>query len=88
MKVQAAAISVQGSQFAVVLVGPDLLKNSWEADLTIDRLQPTFGGVPVILMAEKDDGTPTYYGDGALVGSLEDIPLDKMPWKEYTVSGT
>ncbi|WP_455212176.1 hypothetical protein [Kaarinaea lacus] len=83
MKVQAAAISLQGHQFAVVLAQLDLIHNSGEADLAIDTLQPKFGGVPVVLMAQKEDGTPVYYGDQDLVQSLEDLPVDEMPWKEY-----
>jgi len=83
VNVQAAAISLQGRNFAVVLAQLDLIHNSGEADLAIDTLQPKFGGVPVVLMAQKEDGTPVYYGDQDLVRSLEDLPVDKMPWKEY-----
>lgn len=83
MKVQAAAISLLGRKFAVVLAQLDLIHNSGEADMAIDTLQPKFGGVPVVLMAQKEDGTPVYYGDQDLVRSLEDLPIDKMPWKEY-----
>ena len=83
MNVQAAAISLQGQNFAVVLAQLDLIHNPGEADLAIDTLQPKFGGVPVILMAQKEDGTPVYYGEQDLVQLLEDLPVDKMPWKEY-----
>ena len=83
MNVQAAAISLQGKNFAVVLVQLELVHNHGEADMAIDTLQPKFGGVPVVLMAQKEDGTPVYYGDRDLVRSLEDVPVDKMPWKEY-----
>jgi hypothetical protein len=85
MNVQAAAISLQGVNFAVVLAGPDLLDNPGEADMTIDTLQPTFGGVPVILMAQNEQGSPRYYGDAAVVRLLADVPVDQMPWKEYKV---
>jgi hypothetical protein len=44
-----------------------------------------FGGVPVLLMAQNDKGSPTYYGDRDLVRSLADIPIERMPWKEYSV---
>ena len=85
MKVQAAAISLQGINFAVVVAGMDLVGNPGEADMTIDRLQPTFGGVPVILMGQNEEGSPTYYGDHDIVRLLADVPVDKMPWKEYAV---
>jgi hypothetical protein len=83
MKVQAAAISLLGHNFAVVVAQMDLIQNPGEADLAIDTLQPKFGGVPVVLMAQKDDGSPVYYGDRDLVKSLADLPVDEMPWKEY-----
>lgn len=83
MNVQAAAISLLGHNFAVVLAQMDLIQNPGEADLAIDTLQPKFGGVPVVLMAQKDDGSPVYYGDQDLVKLLEDLPVDKMPWKNY-----
>ena len=83
MKVQAAAISLRGHSFAVVLAQMELIQNPGEADLAIDTLQPKFGGVPVVLMAQKDDGSPVYYGEQDLVESLEDLPVEKMPWKEY-----
>jgi hypothetical protein len=83
MNIQAAAISIAGRQFVVALVNMDLIRTPGEADLAIDSLQPTFGGVPVVLMAQSENGSPNYYGDRDLVELLEDVPIDKMPWKEY-----
>jgi hypothetical protein len=85
MKVQAATISLQDANFAVVVVSEDLLKSPGEADMAIERFEPVFGGVPVLLMAQNDKGSPTYYGDRDLVRSLADIPIERMPWKEYSV---
>jgi hypothetical protein len=85
MKVQAAAISLQGHQFVVVVSRMTLVESPGEADMAIDDLQPYFGGVPVVLMAQKEDGSPSYYGDSRLVELLAGIPIDKMPWKEYAV---
>ena len=85
MKIQGAAISLQGVNFAVVVVDMDLVKNHGEADMAIESISPSFGGVPVVLMAQKEDSTPVYYGDEELVRSLADIPIDKMPWQEYSV---
>lgn len=83
--VQAAEISLQGHQFVVVLVPMPLVTSPGEADMAIDDLQPYFEGVPVVLMAQKEDGSPYYYGDSQLVDMLADIPIEKMPWKEYPV---
>ena len=85
MDVQAAAISLQNNNFVIVLVSMDMASNSGEADMAIDSLQPKFGGVPVILMAQRDDGSPVYYGDQGLVSALRDVPVDDMPWKSYSI---
>ncbi len=84
-KLLAAAVSVQGQQFVVVACPMTLLESSGEADMAIDDLRPYFGGVPVVLMAQREDGSVRYYGDGQLVDRLAGIPIDRMPWKEYAV---
>ena len=85
MKVQAAAISLQDVNFAVVVVSEDLLTRPGEADMAIERFEPVFGGVPVLLMAQNEKGSPIYYGDPDLVRSMADIPIERMPWKEYSL---
>ena len=81
--IQAAAISLAGFRFVVVAVSLDLVRSPGEADMAIETLTPKFGGVPVVLMAQNDEGSPTYYGDRTLVEMLADVPIDKMPWKAY-----
>lgn len=85
MEVQAAAISLQGVNFVVVLVKMDLVTHAGEGDMAIDSMQASFGGSPVVLMAQKEDSTPVYYGDESLVKSLQDVPVEKMPWKSYSI---
>lgn len=85
MDVQAAAISLQNNNFVIVLVPMEMVDNAGEADMAIDTLQPKFGNVPVILMAQREDASPVYYGDQDLVRALRDTPVDKMPWKTYAV---
>lgn len=87
MQVQAAAISLAGRQFVVVVSSLDLLERPGEADMAIDRLSAGFGGVPVVLMAQRENGSPVYYGEQDIVASLRDLPLDEMPWKEYHLPG-
>jgi hypothetical protein len=83
--VQAAAIALTGRRLVVVLVSMDLVRNVGEADLAIETLVPDFGGVPVVLMAQEDDGSPRYYGEAELVDLLDGLPIERMPWKEYPV---
>ena len=86
MKIQAAAISLQGLNFAIAVVDINLVNTPGEADMAIERISPSFAGVPVVLMAQKENGSPVYYGDEDLVRSLADVPIDKLPWREYSVS--
>jgi hypothetical protein len=85
MDVQAAAISLQNNNFVIVLVSMDMVNNAGEADMAIDTLQGKFGNVPVILMAQREDTSPVYYGDQDLVAILRDVPVDEMPWKSYAI---
>lgn len=84
-KVLAAAISMQGIRFVVVLVSHALADSPGEADLLIADLQPRFGDVPIVLMGQYEDGTSTWYGDRNLIDLLANVPLDRMPWKEYPI---
>jgi len=83
--VQAAAISLEGMRFVVVLVRMDVLQSPGEAGMVIDALAPSFGGVPIVLMAQDDDGSPRYYGDAALLALLEGVPVERLPWQDYPV---
>jgi len=79
----AAAISLQGWRFLVVLVPLAVVQSAGEADMLLADLQPRFAGVPLVLMGQHDDGTPQYHGDDSLVDLLADLPVDRMPWKEW-----
>jgi hypothetical protein len=81
--VTAAAISLAGTKFVVVLVGLTTASGPGEADLVIADMQRRFG-VPVVLMGQEEDGTPVYYGNEELKERLATIPVDRMPWMEYT----
>lgn len=83
--VQAAAIALQGTRMVVVLVPADLLDSPGEAEMAADALAPSFSGTPVVLMAQREDGTPLYHGDAALLPLLDGVPLEHMPWKVYPI---
>lgn len=82
-QVQAAAISLQGRRFVVVLVPLDLVRSGGEADMLAADLRPRFGGADLVLMGQTDDGTPEYHGAAELCALLADVPVDRMPWKTY-----
>jgi hypothetical protein len=83
-QVTAAAISMAETRFIVVLVGLTTTSGPGEADLVIADMQRRFG-VPVVLMGQEEDGTPIYYGNEDLKDSLAAVPVDRLPWKEYTL---
>lgn len=39
----------------------------------------------MVLMGQQDDGSPHYHGDPELLQLLADVPIDKMPWKHYSI---
>ena len=53
------------------------------------RARVRFGGGHMrfadLLAAQREDGSPIYYGDQDLVQSLRDVPVDDMPWKAYNL---
>ncbi|MCB1954453.1 MAG: hypothetical protein KDG55_02185 [Rhodocyclaceae bacterium] len=81
--VQAAAMAIQGQRLVVVLVPLALVESPGEAEMATERLAATFQGAPIVLMGQRDDGSPHYAGDPLLCGLLEGIPLERMPWKVF-----
>ena len=84
-KVTAAAISMAEMKFVVVLVDLTTASGPGEADLVVADMQSRFG-VPVVLMGQEEDGTPVYYGSEDLKDRVAAVPVDQMPWKEYTLN--
>lgn len=85
MKLQGALIREQGVDFAVVVVKRHVVENTSLSRRTIVQMAPTFG-VPVVLMAQDHRGTPTYFGRQDLVRFLSQVPLEAIPWQEFTVN--
>lgn len=85
MKIQGAVLKEQGVTFAVAIVKPHVLNSRIEANRLIGVLEPVFGGVPVVLMAQNARGVPTYFGRRDIVRFLTTVPLGAIPWKEFIV---
>lgn len=86
MKFQGAVIKEKGVRFALVVVKRHVVQNRHEADKAIVTFRPMFPGIPVILMAQDSRGTPTYYGRKDIARFMANVPLDAVPWKEYTLN--
>ena len=83
---EAATVRRQGVTFAVVAVSKQVLDQKIVASRTRNKLKPLFGNLPIVLMAQDSDGTPTYYGRKDLVRFLTRVKLKDLPWKEYTIT--
>lgn len=85
MRIHGAVIKEQGQIFAVVIVKSHIIERKGEAEATIDDFVPIFR-MPVILMAQNSRGVPTYYGRADIAKFMANVPLNAIPWKEYTIN--
>lgn len=85
MRFQGAVVREQGQSFAIVIVRQHVVRSRHEADRAIIEFQPAFGGLPVVLMAQDSRGTPTYYGRPDIARFLSQVPLNAIPWREYSL---
>lgn len=84
--VHAAAVELDGRRIVVVLVAEALIDSPAEADMAIDRLSPHFSGAGVVLLAQREDGSPCYHGDDESCGRVRRLPLERLPWKVYPLT--
>jgi hypothetical protein len=84
MQFNAAVIRDHGVNFAVVIVKPSVLRSPQEAVKAQVAFAPAFRGIPVVLMAQDNQGTPSFHGRQDLIGLLSDVNLDNVPWKVYS----
>ncbi len=86
MQFQGTVIREQNVTFAVVIVRPHILNDHAHANELIGSFQQSvFGNIPVVLMAQNFKGIPAYYGRRDIANFLSRIPLEAIPWKEYTI---
>lgn len=86
MRFQGALIKEQGVTFGIVIVKPYVLSVPSEADSMRAFGTRVFGSVPIILMAQNSRGIPTYSGRRDIVKFLSKVPMQAIPWREYTLS--
>lgn len=86
MRFEGAVIEEQGQTFAVVVVKRHIIENRTAAGDTAIAFTRYFPGIPVVLMAQNAQGTPSYYGRRDIVDFLSSIPMSTIPWSEYTVN--
>lgn len=85
MRFQGAVIREQGVTFAIVIVKKYVVDSRSEAGVAISTFRPVFPGMPIVLMAQDHRGVPTYFGRRDIVDFMARIPLNAVPWKEYSL---
>ncbi len=86
MKFQGAVIKEQGVTFGIIIVKPYVLQNQKERESVVLLGKKAFGAIPIVLMAQNSRGVPTYWGRTDIVKFLSKIPMECIPWREYTFS--
>jgi hypothetical protein len=85
MKGHVAFVHEQGVTFAVVGVRPSVISGvKRERDHAVRAYSAEFG-VPAVLMIRNSRGIPTYEGRQDLVELLASIPVEQLPWREFTM---
>ena len=86
MKGNVALINEQGVKFAVVTVKQHVLNSPAQREETRAGFSRSVGGVPVVLMSQDTRGVPTYHGRRDLVRWLQNVYVEQLPWREFTLN--
>nr|WP_321507836.1 hypothetical protein [uncultured Celeribacter sp.] len=86
MRFQGAVIKEQGQTFAIVVVKSYVVQNRASANDAIRSFSSSFGGMPVILMAQNSRGRATYFGRTDIARFMSRTPLGAIPWREYKIN--
>jgi hypothetical protein len=86
MQVEGAVLKEQGVTFAIVVVKSHVLNTNGQCEDARSSFRSIFPGVPIILMAQNNQGTPTYQGRRDIVQFLSRVHVSQIPWKRYTIN--
>jgi hypothetical protein len=86
MKFQGALVREQGVKFSVVIVKRHVIDSPTQRQSVQSGFEAVFPGVPIVLMVEDSRGTPTYWGRTDIVKFLANVPMEAIPWREYTLN--
>ena len=80
-----AVVRERGVEFAIAVVKKSALNMPSARDQAQVEFSSAFGGLPTVLMAQDASGVPTYYGRQDLVDFLASVPMEAIPWRQYTL---
>ena len=86
MQFQGAVITEQAVTFGILIVKEHIRNDFTRRDALVSEASRLFGGIPTVLMSQDHSGTPTYYGRSDIASFMASVPLEAVPWKEYTIS--
>jgi uncharacterized protein DUF2188 len=86
MTFEGAVVKEQGVAFAIVIVKKNVIDNKFEATKVTASFQSVFPGLPIVLMAQDHRGVPMYLGRRDIAQFLAGIPIQSIPWRQYTLN--
>ena len=86
MKLRGAVVTHQGSRFALVEAGAELIDSQTESAEAFRFLARVFPGVPILLMATDSEGRPRYRGPAAIVSKAASLPISGLRWRDFEVN--
>lgn len=85
MQFEAAVMNTDSTTFAVVIVKPDVISNSSDANSIIAAFEKVLDGKPVVLMAQDHSGSPKFYGRCDIAGFMTRVPVESIPWTKFSL---
>ena len=85
MQFDGAVIREQGVTFAIAIVKPSVLQRPDKEQIRMS-FASVFGRMPIVLMAQNNQGIPRYFGRKDIVSFLANIHPSRIPWKRFTMN--
>lgn len=77
-----AVLPVCGIEVLIVVVRPWVLADVHEANLYVVAFYERFRRT-IVLMAQRPDGAPCFYGPADIVRVLHGLPFEMLPWRRW-----
>lgn len=82
-----AALPVCGVDALIVVVRPWVLADIHEANLFVVAFHERFRRT-IVLVAQRPDGAPYFYGPTEIVRVLQGLPFELIPWRRFLLRPT
>jgi hypothetical protein len=82
-----AALPICGVEVLLVVVRPWVLADIHEANLFVVAFHERFRRA-IVLVAQRPDGAPCFYGPTEIVRVLQGLPFELIPWRRFLLHPT